>query len=222
MKKAQNIIWGLVLIAAGVIFALNSFEIVNIDLFFDGWWTLFIIIPSIVGIFTEPKKLGNITWLAFGVILLLCCRDVISFDILWKLLPAIIIVLLGAKMIYKAIRIRKAPQPREFEGHINIDTAIFAGHEINYNGKVFEGAKLVAVFGGTELDLRSAIIEKDCSIRAVGIFGGVDILLPSNVNVEVFSTSVFGGVSNKKSNSQSNTVTVYVDATGLFGGVDIE
>ncbi len=222
MKKVKNIIWGIILIAAGVIFALNSFEIVDIDLFFDGWWTLFIIIPSIVGIFTEPKRLSNITWLVLGVVLLLCCRDVISFDILWKLLPAIIIVLLGVKIIYKAFRIKKAPRRPEADSHINVDAAVFAGHEINYNGKIFEGAKLVAVFGGTELDLRGAIIEKDCTIRAVGIFGGVDILLPDSVNVEVFSTSVFGGVSNKKASSQGNAVTVYIDATCMFGGIDIE
>ncbi len=222
MKKAKNIIWGSVLIIAGVIFALNSFGIVDIDLFFDGWWTLFIIIPGIIGIFTEPKRLSNITWLILGVALLLCCRDVISFDIFWKLLPAVIIVLLGIKMIYKAFRIKKAPSHPEAKSSGSVDSAVFAGHEINYNGKIFDGTKLVAVFGGTELDLRGAIIEKDCTIRAVGIFGGVDILLPDSVNVEVFSTSIFGGVSNKKASSQGNAVTVYVDATCLFGGIDIE
>ena len=53
-------------------------------------------------------------------------------------------------------------------------------------------------------------------------FGGVDILLPDSVNVEVFSTSVFGGVSNKKASTQGNAVTVYIDATCMFGGIDIE
>ena len=46
MKKAGNILWGIVLIVIGVIFALNALDITSIDIFFDGWWTLFIIIPS--------------------------------------------------------------------------------------------------------------------------------------------------------------------------------
>ena len=42
MKKASSILWGIVLIAVGVVLALNVFNIMDINLFFDGWWTLFI------------------------------------------------------------------------------------------------------------------------------------------------------------------------------------
>ena len=45
MKKISSVIWGIVLIAAGALFALNALNITNIDIFFDGWWTLFIIVP---------------------------------------------------------------------------------------------------------------------------------------------------------------------------------
>ncbi len=36
MKKISSVIWGIVLIAAGALFALNSLNITNIDIFFDG------------------------------------------------------------------------------------------------------------------------------------------------------------------------------------------
>ena len=39
----SSIVWGIVLVAAGVIFALNSLDITNIDVFFEGWWTLFLL-----------------------------------------------------------------------------------------------------------------------------------------------------------------------------------
>ena len=42
MKKVGSVLWGIVLIAAGVIWALNEFNVTNINVFFDGWWTLFI------------------------------------------------------------------------------------------------------------------------------------------------------------------------------------
>ncbi|MEE1115844.1 MAG: hypothetical protein UH851_03185, partial [Clostridia bacterium] len=40
-------------------FALNAFNITDIDVFFDGWWTLFIIIPCAIGLFTEREKIGG-------------------------------------------------------------------------------------------------------------------------------------------------------------------
>ena len=60
MKKAGSVLWGIVLIAAGVIWALNEFNVTNINVFFDGWWTLFIIVPCAIGLFTEREKTGNI------------------------------------------------------------------------------------------------------------------------------------------------------------------
>ena len=44
MKNVSNLLWGFVLIVLGIIFGLNSLEITNINVFFDGWWTLFIIV----------------------------------------------------------------------------------------------------------------------------------------------------------------------------------
>ena len=70
-KKVSNIIWGLLFIVIGTIFALNALEITDIDIFFDGWWTLFIIIPCAVGLITERDKTGNLIGLAIGVFLLL-------------------------------------------------------------------------------------------------------------------------------------------------------
>ena len=49
----KNIILGLILIILGVIIGLNTFGITSIDIFFDGWWTLFIIIPAILGLSKE-------------------------------------------------------------------------------------------------------------------------------------------------------------------------
>ena len=60
MKKAGSVLLGIVLIAAGVIWALNEFNVTNINVFFDGWWTLFIIVPCAIGLFTEREKTGNI------------------------------------------------------------------------------------------------------------------------------------------------------------------
>ena len=53
MKKVGNILWGIVLIIIGLIIGGNALGIVNINIFFDGWWTLFIIIPCFIGLFKD-------------------------------------------------------------------------------------------------------------------------------------------------------------------------
>ena len=108
MKKASSILWGIVLIAAGVIWALNVFNITDIDIFFDGWWTLFIIVPCAIGLFTEREKTGNIIGIAIGVFLLLCCQDILSFSMLWKILVPGLIVILGLKLLLTGLFGNKA------------------------------------------------------------------------------------------------------------------
>lgn len=55
-KQLSGIIWGAVLIMVGVLLMLSAFQVVDFNLFFDGWWTLFIIIPCLAGIVTENDK----------------------------------------------------------------------------------------------------------------------------------------------------------------------
>ena len=225
MKKISRVLWGVVLVAAGVIFALNALKITNISIFFDGWWTLFIIVPCTIGLFTEREKTGNLIGIAVGVFLLLCCWDILSFSLLWKLAVPAIIVIIGLKMVFSGLLGNKANEiiskTKTDGGDVRVGCATFSGCDMNFDGQVFEGAELTAVFGGVKCDLRGAIITKDCAIQVSAIFGGIDVFVPDNVNVKVNSTSIFGGVSNKTANHKV-APTIYVNGVCMFGGVDIK
>ena len=225
MKKARRILWGIVLIAAGVIWALNEFNITNINVFFDGWWTLFIIVPCTIDLFTEREKAGNIIGIVIGVFLLLCCRDILSFSMLWKLLVPAVIVIIGLKLVLTGLfcnKVNEILKKLRSEGkELKAGCATFSGCDMKCDNEVFEGAELTAVFGGVKCDLRNAIIEKDCAIEVSAIFGGIDIFVPAGVNVKVNSNSIFGGVSNKTV-VYKNAPTVYVGGTCMFGGVEIK
>ncbi len=225
MKKISSVLWGIVLIAAGALFALNAFNITNINIFFDGWWTLFLILPCAIGLFTQREKTGNIIGIAVGVSLLLCCQDILSFSVLWKLLVPAVIVMIGLKMVFSGLFGNKANEiiakMKQNGGQAKVGCAIFSGCDLKFDGQVFEGAELTAVFGGVKCDLRNAVIEKDCAIRSSAIFGGVDILVPDHINVKVSSVSIFGGVSNKTC-AHKDAPTVYVSGTCMFGGVEIK
>ncbi|MBR2715098.1 MAG: hypothetical protein IKB73_02690 [Ruminococcus sp.] len=228
MKKTRTILWGIVLMLAGLALAVNSLGFFEVNLFFDGWWTLFIIIPCFIGIFTDTDKIGNLVGLGIGVFLLFCCQNILSFDLLLKLIFPIIIITIGAKMIFGTMKSKKAQQIIENNvingAQTRSATATFSGQDVIYSpGEVFSGIELNAIFGGVKCDLRNATIQNDCVIKISAVFGGIDIFLPQNVNVKVNSTAIFGGVSNKAhSNSSSNTVTVYIEGMCLFGGADIK
>ena len=80
MKKISRALWGIVLVAVGVILALNAFGFTSIDIFFDGWWTLFIIVPCVIGLCTDYDKSGHIIGICIGVFLLLCCQDILTAE----------------------------------------------------------------------------------------------------------------------------------------------
>ena len=227
MKKVSNIIWGLILVAVGAILALNALGIASIDIFFDGWWTLFIIVPCTIGLFNDYDKIGHLIGICIGVFLLLCCQNILSFRMFWKLLVPAIIVFIGVKIILgNIIGVRGEQAFKKIEennGSVRSGAATFSGATFDYTGEVFDGAQLDAVFGGIKCDLRGAVINGDCAINASAVFGGIDIFAPEGLNVKVNSTSIFGGVSGKeRRNDPANQHTLYLNATCLFGGVEIK
>ena len=231
----HNIIWGIILVAVGVIYALNSLGITNIDIFFKGWWTLFIIVPCTVNFITSRHRdnaFGNLFGIAIGVFLLLCARGIFDYSMIWKLLLPTCVVIIGFRMLIKGIFGRRHREDDDDEddeddddkdNKADFDTAnaIFSSHRINYDGMVFHSAELNVIFGSAQLDLRKAIIEGDCQVRANCIFGGVTILVPENVNVKISDSSVFGGSSNKTTYHEG-VPTIYIQNNSIFGGVSIK
>ena len=227
MKKFGNVLWGIVLIVIGLRIGGNALEITNINIFFDGWWTLFIIIPCFIGLFKDNEKTGNLIGLLIGVALLLACQDVLDFDLIWKLSFPAILVAIGISVIFKdalggkvSSEIKKLNEKRSDE---NLYCATFAGQNVNFDGEKFTGADLTAVFGGVKCDLRNAIIESDVVINASSTFGGIEIFVPSDVKIKIKSVPIFGGVENKANTKvDENSHTIYINSTAVFGGVEIK
>ena len=225
MKNLRRIIWGIIFVAAAVVIALNSFGIINFDIFFDGWWTLFIIVPSFAGLIENKNKMSSLSGLAMGILLLLCAQDILNWDIIWKIALPIIIGVIGIKMIVSSFRKEKTSRivnNIKTEGRdMQSGFAVFSGTELNFDDVVFDGAELTAVFGGVECDLTKAIIDRDCVIKVTCAFGGIDIRVPDNVKVVNNVACIFGGVDVDKSNNNA-AYTLYIEGVCTFGGVDIE
>lgn len=226
MNNMKSILWGVVLVLLGVLVGTNSLGITNIDIFFDGWWTLFIIVPCFIGLFTNNDKTGNIIGLLVGVILLLGMQNIIDFNLIWKLLLPSIIVIIGLSLIFKnTFNSKINSEIKKLNSKDTKDNeywATFSGQRIDIPNEEFKGATLNSVFGSITCDLREAKIKEDVVINTSSVFGGIDIIVPDDVNIKIKSNSIFGGVNNKKKNNEDNKYTIYVNASCLFGGVDIK
>ena len=224
MKKS-NIIWGIILIIIGGILILDRLNLLEFDIFFKGWWTLFIIIPSLVGLFTDREKTGNIVFLTIGVCLLLAMQEVITFELLWKLFLPVVLVIIGVSLIFKDSISRKVRKDIKKLNKKNLKfndyNAIFSGQDYNFNGNSVSNMELSAIFGGLKIDLREAKIPNDLLIEATSVFGGIDIYVPDDVCVKTTGTSIFGGVTNKKQSNDSKK-TIYIESLCMFGGIDIK
>ena len=221
MKTGKSIIWGFALVIFGILLGLKSLSIIDFNIFFDGWWTLFIIVPCFIGVISDKDKTGSIIGLVMGILLLLGSQDVVSFDTVGKLVLPIILVIVGLSLLFKNAINNKFNKDIKNINSESCYSAIFTGQDIKVD-KEFKGTTLTAIFGGIKLDLRNATIKDDVVINCTSIFGGVDIFVPDNVKIEVKSNSVFGGVENNAVSSKEKGATIYIDATCAFGGLDIK
>ena len=143
MRKFGNVLWGVVLVIIGLIIGGNALGITNINIFFDGWWTFFIIIPCFIGLFKDNEKTGNVIGLLIGVGLLLGCQNILDFDLIWKLAFPVILVVIGLSIIFKdtlggkvSSEIKKLNEKRNGE---NSYCATFAGQDVKFDGKILQG-----------------------------------------------------------------------------------
>ena len=223
-NKTADLLFGLCFMVAGVGLAGNAFGWWNYRLFFDGWWTLIIIIPMLISIFKSGFHAFNTITLFIGIVLFLSEIEVLPEDTIYQLIVPLIFLVIGFQIIFKGVIRRKIPRIK-FNNQSNnrkAYTAIFGGQEIKISKEVFQGGDVNAVFGSVELDLRDAIINEDVIINMTVAFGGVEIYLPTNVKVSISSIPIFGAVSNKAQNRGNDSdPMVYVNATCIFGGVDV-
>lgn len=213
MKSKSSMFWGLILIVVGVLFLGNNLNWWDINIFFDGWWSLFIIIPSIYGFFDGTSRGGSLISLTVGVLLLLAAQDIIDYGMIWKILVPIIIIVIGLSLIFN--NGKKKKMDKNAKEYI----AVFSGVDENIKELVSD-FKVISVFGSVELDLRKAKIDKDIYIEAVTIFGGIDIKIPDNVKLQVSGIPIFGGVENKYKDEEGNA-TITIHYTCVFGGIDL-
>ncbi len=88
MEKSNRKSLGIILLIFGAFFLLDRLHIFSFNLFFNGWWTLLLIIPAIFSMLKQGVTLGNGILLGLGVFLFL---DQNGWNLSAFVLPGILI-----------------------------------------------------------------------------------------------------------------------------------
>lgn len=98
-EKKSNQFIGIIFLALGIVLALKAVIGFGSFLLFDGWWTLFIIIPAVYSIVKKGlnKKNGSIA--IVGVLLFVNCRTGFLGVIFSKMFVPIILLAIGYRLL---------------------------------------------------------------------------------------------------------------------------
>lgn len=223
-KHLFSVILGVVIIAIGLVYVGDVLRLWSVDVSFPGWWTLLIIIPCALSLFTGGLNLLNCLGMFIGILFLLTEQGILQNNLGYRLVFPIIIVAIGVAVLFGRIGSRTEGNNGVFAGNNGDNYFAVIGSSVpQFTGQPFRGASSFAIFGYIELRLTGAIVKRDCMIKAFSIFGSTDIYLPENVRLVVYSMPIFGSVENGYVNSASESVpTVYVRALSIFGSIKIK
>ncbi len=99
-SKSGRIIVGIIFLVAGIAAMGNQLGFWNLDIFFKGWWTLFIIIPFLIDIFEKRATFSNMTGLTVGILLLLTELDFLSWSFIISILTPVALILVGLSLMF--------------------------------------------------------------------------------------------------------------------------
>ncbi len=215
-RNYSKYLWGVMLILLGIFVVLKSFDVVSGSIFFTGWWTLFIIIPSAINLIFNNNRIWDLSVLLFGIALFLAANDLyLEYSNVWAIAVCLVLINIGIGVM-RGNKVKTRRQGKIVSGGNYV--AIFSG--CDEKPVSFDGGNAVAVFGGVDLDLRDLVFTNDVYLTAVSVFGGVDIYTNNNINVVFNTVNIFGGSDNYQPYIEGKP-TLYVDGCCVFGGTDV-
>lgn len=243
--KRSSVGKGLIIFLIGLFFLVR-----NLDLHLPGWvlsWEVLLICIGLI-IFTVSgfKNYAGLVLMGVGATFLSKEFLFLSFDISRYIWPTILI-LVGIIIIFKKpgtepCRSRRRRRFGKYEGYEKYDnypemiineasedyadaTAIFSGVNRIVVSKNFKGGRATAIFGGVDFNLIQADFNGVIEIDVDCVFGGVEIVVPSNWEVKARMDTTFGGVEDKRPPeliSHNPDKVLIIKGNCIFGGVEIK
>lgn len=224
LRITPRLIVGLGILLLGLLWTLDNLDFIEADQLME-WWPLIIVLAGVARL-ANPQchRLGSVLLIAFGTVLLLDSIDVTEID-LGDLFP-LLIVAVGAKIIWDALGRRAEPSPSsrgDADGKVNA-FALMAGIHRQSTSAEFLGGEVSAIMGGVELDLRHAKIPEgqEAIIDSFAMWGGVEIRVPDHWRVRGNVMPLLGGFDDKTRPTGESGPVLTVRGTAIMGGIEVK
>ena len=103
--------------------------------------------------------------------------------------------------------------------------ALFTGIQKRVLSKNFQGGKVSAIFGGTDIDFSQADLADGAIINVEVAFGGVKLVVPPHWDLQINVTNIFAGIEDKRMYPQTpndGTKVLRIYGSIIFGGLEIK
>lgn len=229
----RNII-AILLIAAGGILFLETFDLVNIDIkyYIFSWKTLLIAIGLILIVNSEHRNIG---YILIGAGFLFWVPSFFEYNVrLHQVFWPFVLIAIGVIIISRRNKhdsLVKGIRPHmgedgSFQTDYIDDVSIFGGGVKRFSSQNLKGGNITAIFGGSEIDLTSAQLSAEGTVVDMfTMFGGTKLIVPGSWQVKSEATSLFGGFTDKRHIKPDQAISdkvLLIKGIVLFGGVEIK
>lgn len=220
LTLAGRISFGLILVIFGTGFLLHQLNVIDFIYILKMWWPVLFIWIGITQLMnrTQASSTTGFIFIIIGGFLL--ANKWTTINITSFIIPFILILIGIVIVLTPLYRRRKAEQHDTINSNV-----IFSGDKIRAESTQLRGGNISAIFGGSEIDLRDCQLSEDgASIDVFTMFGGVNIIVPQNVHVNIKGIRIFGGWSDrtgKIKDAAEKIPTLTIHCTAIFGGVEI-
>jgi len=229
--RSGSVLMGIVLVALGVLFLLQHQGIVPEDTFYHIWPLIFVLVGAahLFGPRTAKDRVWGVLLMLFGLVLTFSefGYSQFRFHRIWPFA----LIAVGIFVLWSALLERGAGTlgSAGVASDAQLDSVnVFGGGQYRVNAKNFRGGRILAIFGGFELDLRQADIEgQEAVVEVNAMFGGGEIRIPETWNLVVSGTGIFGGYGDEtqppsRNPAVANPKTLILKGVAIFGGVGIK
>ena len=223
--KGKSLVFGLLVLGLGFVWLLRNFGMISEsawDIIFS--WQMLLIAIGLINVANDSSR--GMGWILIAIGGFFMLSDIYDLPtsfrhVFW---PALLIVI-GLVLIFGSSRIFHRRDFTISKGEDFIEeVAVFGGGDRIIHSQSFRGGKIVAVFGGSKIDLTKVELSPgNVEIEIVSIFGGSTLVVPPDWNIKLEVFNIFGGYGDKRIRGQVDfKKTVLVKGVAIFGGGEIK
>lgn len=229
MRRASTTRWifGLLLVAIGVLFLLDTTRAIEID---NAWGVIWPTIIAFLGTWFLIRERGRSV---LGAVMLLLGAGFFAEEVGWvaegwigRYWP-VALILVGLAILLEATGAVRPSGPEGGErGEDWLDASAFmSGRKERVTSHAWRGGDVTAIMGGVDLDLRDAApVPEGAQLDVTAVMGGVEVRVPEGWRVELRGTPILGGFEDKTRPPRSvdRPPTLRVVGTAVMGGVEVK